>query len=124
MANLLPLADGEVISTVLPLPEDEAEWGKLHILFATANGLVRRNAMDAFTNVYPESSFVCEPFMITSGLANPDPLKAAFVTMALSIGISMMKADVFDPKIREAFFAAQALLDEGDGLKGYQESLK
>ena len=82
------------------------------------------DAMDAFTNVYPESSFVCEPFMITSGLANPDPLKAAFVTMALSIGISMMKADVFDPKIREAFFAAQALLDEGDGLKGYQESLK
>lgn len=77
------------------------------------------DAMDAFTNVYPESSFVCEPFMITSGLANPDPLKAAFVTMALSIGISisMMKADVFDPKIREAFFAAQALLDEGDGRR-------
>jgi DNA gyrase subunit A len=51
MVNLLPLADGETISTVLPLPEDEEEWKNLHILFATANGTVRRNSMDAFTNV-------------------------------------------------------------------------
>jgi len=51
MINLLPLADGETISTVLPLPEDEAEWGKLHVMFATARGSVRRNSMDAFTNV-------------------------------------------------------------------------
>ncbi|MBN8839984.1 MAG: DNA gyrase subunit A [Sphingomonadales bacterium] len=51
MINLLPLAEGETISTVLPLPEDEAEWGKLHVMFATAKGNVRRNSMDAFTNV-------------------------------------------------------------------------
>ncbi|WP_353199879.1 DNA gyrase subunit A [Sandarakinorhabdus sp.] len=49
--NLLPLAAGETITSVLPLPEDETEWGKLHVMFATANGSVRRNAMDAFTNV-------------------------------------------------------------------------
>jgi len=36
---------------VLPLPEDEAEWGQLHVMFATARGLVRRNSMDAFANV-------------------------------------------------------------------------
>lgn len=51
MINLLPLANGETISTVLPLPEDEAEWGKLHVMFATCKGNVRRNSMDAFTNV-------------------------------------------------------------------------
>ncbi|SDG11729.1 DNA gyrase subunit A [Sphingomonas carotinifaciens] len=51
MVNLLPLAPGETISTVLPLPEDEAEWGALHVMFATARGAVRRNSMDAFTNV-------------------------------------------------------------------------
>jgi DNA gyrase subunit A len=51
MVNLLPLAQGEAISTVLPLPEDEAEWGGLHIMFATANGTVRRNSMAAFTNI-------------------------------------------------------------------------
>ncbi|KTT76748.1 DNA gyrase subunit A [Sphingomonas endophytica] len=51
MINLLPLEQGETISTVLPLPEDEADWGKLHVMFATAKGSVRRNSMDAFTNV-------------------------------------------------------------------------
>ncbi|HWT42419.1 MAG TPA: DNA gyrase subunit A [Sphingopyxis sp.] len=51
MINLLPLDKDETISTVLPLPEDEAEWGKLHVMFATAKGNVRRNSMDAFTNV-------------------------------------------------------------------------
>jgi DNA gyrase subunit A len=51
MVNLLPLAEGETISTVLPLPEDEAEWGALHVMFATAKGSVRRNSMDAFTNI-------------------------------------------------------------------------
>ncbi|MBC9031818.1 DNA gyrase subunit A [Sphingomonas sp. JC676] len=51
MINLLPLATGETISTVLPLPEDETEWGALHVMFATAKGSVRRNSMDAFTNV-------------------------------------------------------------------------
>lgn len=51
MVNILPLAAGETISTVLPLPEDENEWGKLHVMFATCKGSVRRNSMDAFTNV-------------------------------------------------------------------------
>ena len=51
MVNLLPLAEGETISTVLALPEDETEWGGLHIMFATAHGTVRRNSMAAFTNI-------------------------------------------------------------------------
>ncbi|HET9336207.1 MAG TPA: DNA gyrase subunit A [Sphingomicrobium sp.] len=51
MVNILPLSEGETITTVLPLPQDEAEWGGLHIMFATAKGTVRRNSMDAFTNI-------------------------------------------------------------------------
>jgi DNA gyrase subunit A len=51
MVNLLPLATGETISTVLPLPEDEETWGDLHVMFATAKGSVRRNSMDAFANI-------------------------------------------------------------------------
>ncbi|HJQ18101.1 MAG TPA: DNA gyrase subunit A [Allosphingosinicella sp.] len=57
MVNLLPLAEGETISTVLPLPEDEAEWGKLHVVFATAHGGVRRNSMDAFANIPSNGKF-------------------------------------------------------------------
>jgi DNA gyrase subunit A len=51
MVNLLPLQPGETISTVLPLPEDEGEWGRLHVMFGTARGSVRRNSMDAFANI-------------------------------------------------------------------------
>lgn len=51
MINLLPLQAGEVITTVLPLPEDEEQWNALHLMFATAHGAVRRNSMDAFKNI-------------------------------------------------------------------------
>ncbi|MBD2841754.1 DNA gyrase subunit A [Erythrobacter sp. KMU-140] len=52
IVNMLPaLDDGETIRTVLPLPEDEDEWGALSVVFATAKGNTRRNSMDAFTNI-------------------------------------------------------------------------
>ncbi len=58
IVNLLPsLDEGETIRTVLPLPEDEAEWGDLSVVFATAKGSVRRNAMDAFTNIPSNGKF-------------------------------------------------------------------
>ena len=49
--NLLPLVEGETISTVLPLPEDEAAWGALHVAFATSKGNVRRNRLSDFANI-------------------------------------------------------------------------
>ncbi|MBV8131389.1 MAG: DNA gyrase subunit A, partial [Alphaproteobacteria bacterium] len=52
MINLLPnLTPGETISTVMPLPEDEESWGDLAVVFATAKGYVRRNALSDFGNV-------------------------------------------------------------------------
>jgi DNA gyrase subunit A len=52
MVNLLPnLAPGERISTVMPLPEDEESWADLTVMFATANGHVRRNALSDFGDV-------------------------------------------------------------------------
>src|SRR5205085_513938 len=64
MINLLPLAEGEVVSTVLPLPEDEETWGGLHIMFATAHGTVRRNSMAAFTNI-PTAGKIAMRFGLT-----------------------------------------------------------
>jgi DNA gyrase subunit A len=58
IVNLLPALDqSETIATVLPLPENEAEWGKLNVVFATAKGSVRRNAMDAFTSIPSNGKF-------------------------------------------------------------------
>ncbi|MGX7895204.1 DNA gyrase subunit A [Tsuneonella sp. HG222] len=52
IVNLLPALDeGETIATMLPLPEDENTWGALNVVFATARGNVRRNSMDAFSNI-------------------------------------------------------------------------
>jgi DNA gyrase subunit A len=51
LVNLLPLQEGEKISTVLPLPADEASWATTDILFATAGGDVRRNKLSDFVNV-------------------------------------------------------------------------
>jgi DNA gyrase subunit A len=52
MVNLLPnLAEGETISTIMPLPEDEESWSSLTVMFATANGYVRRNSLSDFVDV-------------------------------------------------------------------------
>ncbi|MFV3073162.1 DNA gyrase subunit A [Niveispirillum fermenti] len=51
LVNLLPLTDGETISTVMPMPEDEATWGDLEIVFATSGGGIRRNKLSDFQNI-------------------------------------------------------------------------
>jgi DNA gyrase subunit A len=58
IVNLLPALDAnETIRTVLPLPEDEDSWGALNVVFATAKGSVRRNSMDAFSNIPSNGKF-------------------------------------------------------------------
>jgi DNA gyrase subunit A len=51
LINLLPLAQDERITTVMPMPEDEASWGSLQILFATQSGNVRRNELSDFESI-------------------------------------------------------------------------
>ncbi len=52
MINLFPhLVEGEWITAILPLPEDEATWVELSAVFATARGKVRRNDLADFTRV-------------------------------------------------------------------------
>ncbi len=51
LINMLPLENGERITTIMPLPEDEAAWATLDVMFATASGTVRRNKLSDFVNV-------------------------------------------------------------------------
>ncbi len=51
LINLLPLQQGERITTIMPLPEDEASWGELDVMFATTRGTVRRNKLSDFVDV-------------------------------------------------------------------------
>ena len=49
--NLLPLDEGENITTIMKLPENEADCQDMSIMFATAQGNVRRNSLMDFVNV-------------------------------------------------------------------------
>ena len=51
LVNMLPLEAGETITSIMPLPENEADWGDLNIMFATTSGTVRRNDLSDFTQV-------------------------------------------------------------------------
>jgi DNA gyrase subunit A len=51
LINILPLEQGENITTIMPIPEDEASWDKLDVMFATTRGSVRRNKLSDFADV-------------------------------------------------------------------------
>ncbi len=51
MINLLPLGEGENITTIMPLPENEEEWENLLLMFTTENGNVRKNKLSDFVDV-------------------------------------------------------------------------
>jgi len=51
LVNLLPLKEGETISTLMPLPEDEKRWDEMSVMFATDKGTVRRNKLSDFVEV-------------------------------------------------------------------------
>lgn len=51
LVNLLPLEQNERIATIMPMPENEAEWANMFIMFATSKGNVRRNRLSDFTQL-------------------------------------------------------------------------
>ncbi len=51
MVNMFPLAENELISTVLVLPDDIGSSETTNIVFATSNGSIRRNKVSDFLNI-------------------------------------------------------------------------
>jgi len=51
LINILPMEQGERITTIKPLPEDESSWSELDVMFATTGGNVRRNKLSDFVEV-------------------------------------------------------------------------
>jgi DNA gyrase subunit A len=49
--NLFPIEPGETMTSILALPEDEATWGALDVMFATRSGRVRRNKLSDFVQI-------------------------------------------------------------------------
>ena len=51
VANLLELTEGERVTNITPLPESAQELKNKSLVFATASGSVRRNALEDFTRI-------------------------------------------------------------------------
>jgi DNA gyrase subunit A len=51
LINILPIEQGELMTSILPLPEDENTWGNLDVMFSTTKGTVRRNKLSDFVDV-------------------------------------------------------------------------
>jgi DNA gyrase subunit A len=49
--NLFPIETGETMTSILALPEDEARWDSLDVMFATRSGGVRRNKLSDFVQI-------------------------------------------------------------------------
>jgi DNA gyrase subunit A len=61
LVNLLPLEQGETITSVMALPEDERDWDKLDVMFATRSGNVRRNKLSDFVQVNRNGKIAMKP---------------------------------------------------------------
>jgi DNA gyrase subunit A len=121
MVNLLPLGPNETISTVLPLPEDESEWGALHVMFATAKGSVRRNSMDAFTNV-PSNGKIAMKFEGADeddrliGVALLDAADDVLLATRLGKAIRFAAEDVREFQSRNSTGVRGMTLKDGDAV--------
>ena len=61
LVNLFPLEAGETITSVMALPEDERDWDKLDVMFATKSGNVRRNKLSDFVQVNRNGKIAMKP---------------------------------------------------------------
>jgi DNA gyrase subunit A len=49
--NILPLKNHQSISSIMPMPESETDLKNYHIIFATAQGKVRKNSLEDFSSI-------------------------------------------------------------------------
>ena len=49
--NILPLKNHQSISSIMPFPDDETELKNYQIVFATANGKIRKNSLEDFSSI-------------------------------------------------------------------------
>ncbi len=61
LVNMLPLEQGETITSLMALPEDEHDWDRLDVMFATRSGQVRRNKLSDFTQVNRAGKIAMKP---------------------------------------------------------------
>jgi DNA gyrase subunit A len=116
LINILPLEQGERLTTIMPLPEDETSWANLDIMFATTRGTVRRNSLADFVEVRQNGKIAMkldegdQIVGVDTAGANDDVL----LTTALGQAIRFRTDDVRLFKGRDSMGVRGIQLAEGD----------
>lgn len=116
LINILPLEQGERLTTIMPLPEDETSWGNLDIMFATTRGTVRRNSLADFVEVRQNGKIAMkldegdQIVGVETATANDDVL----LTTAMGQAIRFPVDDVRVFKGRDSMGVRGISLAEGD----------
>ena len=116
LVNLLPLEQGEWITSILPLPEDAEKWGTLQLMFATRSGNVRRNELADFENINRNGKIAMK---LEEGdqivhVATCAPTDNVLLTTAAGQCIRFPVEDVRVFKGRDAVGVRGIRLDDGD----------
>ncbi len=117
--NILPLQDGERITSILALPEDEANWAELDVVFATRLGTVRRNKLSDFTNVNRAGKIAMKFDDEADGIVGVETCKETddfLLVSALGQSIRFPVTDVRVFKGRDSTGVRGIALGEGDEL--------
>jgi DNA gyrase subunit A len=119
LINLLPLeAGGERITTIMPLPEDEASWETLDVMFATTGGTVRRNKLSDFVDVR-RSGIIAMKLAAGEGILGVDTCTESDDIMLTTANGQCIRFPVTEVRVfkgRDSVGVRGINLDEGDRL--------
>ena len=116
LINLLPLAQDERITTIMPLPEDASDAANMHLMFATRSGSVRRNELSDFESIN-RSGKIAMKLDAGDQIANVEICSNAddvLLTTALGQCIRFCVDDVRVFKGRDSTGVRGIKLEEGD----------
>jgi len=116
--NLFPIEPGETMTSILPLPEDEAAWRGMDLMFATRSGTVRRNRLSDFEQVNRNGKIAMklDPGDAIIGVALCAPDDDVLLTTALGRCIRFPVDDVRVFAGRESTGVRGIRLAEGDSV--------
>jgi len=94
--NLFPIEPGETMTSILTLPEDEASWQALDVVFATRSGRNRRNRLSDFVQVNRNGKIAMklDEGDAIVGVALAEPGQDVLLTTALGRCIRFSVGDV------------------------------
>ena len=119
LVNLLPLGANERITSILPLPEDEAIWADLDVMFATTRGTVRRNKLSDFVQVNRNGKIAMKFDDENISIVAVEPCTGAddvLITTARGQCIRFSVGDVRVFKGRDSLGVRGIALAEGDSV--------